>query len=92
MTETTTFGRVRHRLSIFDLFTVQDGELCRGETNVLLLDKGEEVETIVFSGKVGPGPYGYYRSVYGPQGMTADILSGPGRIELHQLDEESTHG
>lgn len=92
MTETTTSGRVLHRLSIFDLFTVQGGEFCGGETNVLLLDKGEEVETIVFSGKVGPGPYGYHRSVYGPQGMTAEIISGPGRIELQRMHKESTHG
>lgn len=92
MSEITLPGRVRHRLSIFDLFTVQDGSVCAGETNVLLLDQGEEVDTVVFSGKVGPGPYGYHRSVYGPPGMSAEIVSGPGRIELQRMDEDSTHG
>lgn len=71
----------RYVLTIHDLFAITDGVLCGAEAEVAILDGGVEIDRMKFSGKC-QSKGGYSRSYYGKPGLTAELVSGPGRIQL----------
>jgi hypothetical protein len=72
-------------LTIYDLFVITDVGICGAEAEVAVLDGGVEIDRVKFSGKC-QGEDGYSRSYYGKRGLTAELLSGPGRIKLSARD------
>ena len=71
----------RYMLTIHDLFTIIDGDLCGAETEVAILDGGVEIDRVKFSGKC-QSKGGYSRSYLGKSGLEAAPVSGPGRIDF----------
>ena len=71
----------RYKLTIHDLFTATEGGICGAEAEVAILDGGVEVDRVKFSGKC-QSKGGYGRSYYGKTGLSANIVSGPGRIDF----------
>jgi hypothetical protein len=69
----------RYILNIHDLFTVTDGGICGAEAEVVILDGGIEIDRMKFSGKC-QSKDGYRRGYKGKPGLTAQLVSGPGRI------------
>lgn len=78
-----------YMLTIRDLFTVRDGVVCGGESFVAIMDGQMEVDRMRFTGKTGPGGDGYRRSYIGKQGLTAKLVSGPGRIVFDPVSPEA---
>ncbi|WP_073526879.1 hypothetical protein [Pseudomonas fluorescens] len=71
----------RYNLTIHDLLTATEGGICGAEAEVAILDCGVEVDRVKFSGKC-QSKGGYCRSYYGKPGLSANIMSGPGRIDF----------
>ncbi len=71
----------RYTLTIHDLFTITDGGICGAETEVAILDGGVEIDRMKLSGKC-QSKDGYSRSYIGRSGLTAKLVSGPGRIHF----------
>lgn len=71
----------RYMLTIYDLFTITDGDICGAETEVAILDEGVEIDRVKFSGKC-QSKGGYSRSYHGKSGLQAALVSGPGRIDF----------
>ncbi|NMZ35426.1 hypothetical protein [Pseudomonas proteolytica] len=71
----------RYMLTIHDLFTITDGDICGAETEVAILDEGVEIDRVKFSGKC-QSKGGYSRSYHGKSGLQAALVSGPGRIDF----------
>lgn len=71
----------RYKLTINDLFTATEGGICGAEAEVAILDGGVEIDCIKFSGKC-QSKDGYSRSYCGKPGLTAELVSGPGRIQF----------
>ncbi|MBD8258263.1 hypothetical protein IFT96_23105 [Pseudomonas fluorescens] len=71
----------RYILTIHDLFTLTDGGICGAESEVAILNGGVEVDRVILSGKC-QSKGGFSRSYYGKPGLTAELVSGPGRIQL----------
>ncbi|MFL1546985.1 hypothetical protein [Pseudomonas sp. O39] len=69
----------RYMLTIHDLFTITDGDICGAEIEVAILDGGVEIDRMKFSGKC-QSKDGYSRAYTGKPGLTADLISGPGHI------------
>ena len=74
----------RYMLTIHDLFTITDGVLCGVEAEVAILDGGVEIDRIKFSGKC-QSKDGYRRAFTGKLGLTAERVSGAGRIHFGHL-------
>lgn len=74
----------RYTLTIHDLFTVTGSDICGAEAEVAILDGTAEVERVKFSGKC-QSEGGYSRSYHGKPGLTAKLLTGPGRINFLAL-------
>ncbi|MDS9879473.1 hypothetical protein RMI40_32085 [Pseudomonas protegens] len=72
----------RYVLTIWDLLTIHEGGASGGESFVAIMDGQSEVDRMKFTGKTGPGGNGYRRSYTGKQGLTARLISGPGRIRF----------
>ncbi|HEJ4597448.1 TPA: hypothetical protein ACXNF8_001587 [Pseudomonas aeruginosa] len=75
----------RYLLTIHDLFTVRDGVRCGGEAFVAILDDQDEIDRLRFAGMTSPGSVGYRRSYSGRPGLTARLVSGPGRITFEAI-------
>lgn len=73
----------RYMLTIWDLFTMKGSDVCGGETVIAIMDGDREVDRMTLSGKC-QSPNGYRRRYTGKPGLTARILSGPGRIQFSQ--------
>lgn len=71
----------RYMLTIHDLFTITGGNICGAETEVAILDGGVEIDRMKFSGKC-QSKDGYSRAYTGKPGLTAGLVSGPGRIRF----------
>ena len=71
----------RYMLTIHDLFTITDGNICGAEAEVAILDEGVEIDRVKFSGKC-QSKGGYSRSYQGKSGLKAALVSGPGRIDF----------
>ncbi|MBT2374865.1 hypothetical protein [Pseudomonas fluorescens] len=71
----------RYMLTIHDLFTITDAGICGAETEVAILDGGAEIDRMKFSGKC-QSKDGYRRAYTGNPGLTAELVSGPGRIHF----------
>jgi hypothetical protein len=71
----------RYILTIWDLFTIQGGELCGASSEVAILDGGMEIDRMTFTGKY-QGEGGYRRTYIGTPGLDAELASGPGRIKF----------
>ncbi|MBY8946357.1 hypothetical protein J1G35_10810 [Pseudomonas sp. SH10-3B] len=71
----------RYTLTIHDLFTITDGDICGAEIEVAILDEGVEIDRVKFSGKC-QSKGGYSRSYHGKSGLKAALVSGPGRIDF----------
>ena len=71
----------RYILTIFDLFTIGDGGICGADAEVAILDGGLEIDRVKFSGKC-QSKDGYNRAYTGKPGLTAGLMSGPGRIRF----------
>ncbi|WP_016970598.1 hypothetical protein [Pseudomonas tolaasii] len=71
----------RYMLTIHDLFTVTEDGICGAEAEVAILDGGAEVDRMKFSGKC-QSKDGYRRAYTGMAGLTAELVSGPGRIHF----------
>jgi len=69
----------RYVLTIHDLFTITGGSICGAEAEVAILDGGIEVDRVKFSGKC-QSKGGCRRGYKGTPGLTAQLVSGPGRI------------
>lgn len=78
----------RYMLTIRDLFIVRDGVECGGESFVAIMDGPMEVDRMRFTGKTGPGGDGYRRRYTGKPGLTAQVVSGPGRIVFDAISPE----
>lgn len=78
----------RYMLTIHDLFTIADGVLCGAEAEIAILDGGVEIERMKFSGKC-QSKDGYRRAYTGKPGLTAELVSGPGRIHFTAEDLKS---
>ncbi len=70
-------------LTINNLFVISGGMICGAQAEVAILDGKTEIDRLSFSGKIGPGGSGYRKSYTGRPGLTAELVSGPGEIELH---------
>lgn len=77
----------RYTLTIHDLFTVTEGSICGAEAVVAILDDGVEIDRMKFSGKC-QSKDGYSRAYTGLPGLTAELVSGPGRIHFAAEDLE----
>ena len=75
----------RYTLTIHDLFTITGGALCGAEAEVAILDGGVEIDRMKFSGNC-QSKDGYSREYTGKLGITADLVSGPGRIRFEVKD------
>lgn len=73
----------RYVLTIWDLFTMNGSDVCGGEAVIAIMDGDREVDRVTVSGKC-QNPNGYRRSYTGKPGLTARIVSGPGRIQFSQ--------
>jgi len=71
----------RYVLTIHDLFTITGGSICGAEAEVVILDGGIEIDRMKFSGKC-QSKDGYRRGYKGKPGLTAQLVSGPGRISF----------
>ncbi len=71
----------RYMLTIHDLFAITDGVLCGVEAEVAILDGGVEIDRMKFSGKC-QSKDGYSRAYTGKPRLTAEIVSGSGRIQF----------
>jgi len=71
----------RYMLTIHDLFAITDGVLCGSEAEIAILDGGFEIDRMKFSGKC-QSKDGYRRAYTGKPGLTAQLVSGPGRISF----------
>ncbi|EIM14028.1 hypothetical protein [Pseudomonas chlororaphis] len=71
----------RYMLTIHDLFTIHGGILCGADAEVEILDDGIEIDRMKFSGMCR-SVEGYSRSYAGKPGLTATLVSGPGRIRF----------
>jgi hypothetical protein len=68
-------------LTIHDLFTNAGGVVYGAEAEVAILDDRGEVDRVKFSGKF-QSKGGYRRAYIGKPGLTAELVSGPGRIHF----------
>lgn len=75
----------RYMLTIHDLFAITDGVLCGAEAEVAILDGGVEIDRMKFSGKC-QSKDGYSRDYIGKLGLTAKLVSGPGRILFERAE------
>lgn len=71
----------RYMLTIHDLFTITDGNICGAEAEVAILDGGVEIDRMKFSGKC-QSKGGYSRSYDGKPGLTAQLETGPEGISF----------
>ncbi|MBK3437500.1 hypothetical protein [Pseudomonas sp. MF7448] len=71
----------RYMLTIHDLFTIAGGGICGAEAEVAILDGDVEIDRVKFSGKC-QSKDGYSRAYIGKPGLTAGLVSGPGRIRF----------
>jgi hypothetical protein len=71
----------RYILTIYDLFTITDGVISGAESEVAILDGCIEIDRMKFSGKC-QSKDGYRRSYTGKLGLTAQHVTGPGRIRF----------
>ena len=69
-----------YALSIQDLFTESRDGICGAEAVISILDGALEIDRVRLSGKVGPGESVYRREYKGKPGLSAKLVSGPGRI------------
>jgi hypothetical protein len=69
----------RYMLTIHDLFAITGGVLCGAEAEIAILEGGVEIDRMKFSGKC-QSKDGYRRAYTGKPGLTAQLVSGPGRI------------
>ncbi|MNE45685.1 hypothetical protein D3C80_1399820 [compost metagenome] len=76
-----------YMLTIWDLFTIREGAVSGGESFVAIMDGQTEVERMRFTGKTGPGGNGHRRSYTGKKGLTARMISGPGRIRFDSVTQ-----
>ncbi|MCF5714302.1 hypothetical protein I9H06_16310 [Pseudomonas tremae] len=79
----------KYFLTIWDLFTVQDGQLCGAEAEVSILDNGVEIDQMRFTG-MHRTHEGYRRAYIGKPGLTARLSCGPGRIAFASQEAEAT--
>ncbi|QAY87215.1 hypothetical protein [Pseudomonas arsenicoxydans] len=75
----------RYMLTIYDLFSITDAGICGAEADVAILDGGIEIDRVKFSGKC-QSKDGYNRAYIGKPGLTAGLVSGPGRIRFEVED------
>ncbi|UZE14809.1 hypothetical protein [Pseudomonas sp. B21-053] len=75
-----------YMLTIHNLFTATDGDICGAEAEVAILEAGVEIDRLTLSGKVGPGGPGYTRIYNGKPGLKADLVSGPGSLTFAEVD------
>ncbi|WP_421551731.1 hypothetical protein [Pseudomonas yamanorum] len=75
----------RYILTIWDLFNVRDGAICGADSEVAILGDGLEIDRMKFTGKY-QGEDGYRRAYTGLPGLTAELVSGPGRIHFAAED------
>lgn len=71
----------RYMLTIYDLFIITDAGICGAEAEVAILDGCVEIDRVKFSGKC-QSEDGYRRAYIGKPGLTAEPVSGPGRIQF----------
>ena len=79
----------RYMLTIHDLFTVTEGDICGAEAEVAILDGGVEIDRMKFSGKC-ESKEGYSRAYTGKPGLTASLVAGPGRILFEKAEVTPT--
>ena len=73
-----------YMLTIHDLFAVSDGALSGADADVAILDAGVEIDRVLFSGMCSSAE-GYCRRYAGRPGLTAELVSGPGRISFEAV-------
>ncbi|NIF28328.1 hypothetical protein F3J44_18330 [Pantoea sp. Tr-811] len=67
-------------LTIRDLYSKINGELCGAEAEVAILENDVEIDRVKLSGRVGPGGNGYQRNYSGKPGLTAGLVAGVGQL------------
>lgn len=74
-----------YMLTIKDLFAISGGAICGADAKIAIMDGENEIDSLMFSGKVGPGGQGARRSYSGKPGLTAKVASGPGSITMKSI-------
>jgi len=69
-------------LTIKDMFAVSGGAICGADATIAIMDGEREIDSLTFSGKVGPGGQGARLTYNGKPGLTAKVTSGPGSITM----------
>lgn len=73
-----------YTLIINDLLTMSGGLICGADAEVAILDGSVEIDRLKFSGKCGPGGPGFRKAYEGKPGLTAELVSGCGRISFRK--------
>lgn len=71
----------RYVLAIWDVFTMSGSDACGAETVIAVIDGEQEVDRFIVNGKC-QNPDGYRRGYDGRPGLSARLVSGPGRISF----------
>jgi len=73
-----------YELVISNLFNVSLGVISGTDAEIAILDGGEEIERIKFSGKIGPDGPGYRKLYRGKLGLTAELMFGSCEIRFRK--------
>lgn len=74
----------RYMLTVWDLFTTKESDVCGAEAVIAITDGDQEIDRVMISGKC-ESLSGYSRGYTGKSGLTARMVSGPGRIGFRQV-------
>jgi hypothetical protein len=71
-----------YELVVSDLFRESRGVVSGADAEIAILDGGEEIERLKFTGKIGPDGPGYRKLYRGKLGLTAELVSGCCKIRF----------